>query len=408
VPHVLAVAHGIDPFMSIGMVRRWLDAAPTTCHGIMMDENSHFVTHFRDGSPQLAAQLDSFIDRFMLPVMDVCLEKKKRFYLMEKQLWWVALPAVKKYADCILAPKYRSIIAPMVEESNSRCPQLNFVARVGLWRMGSVQHWGLNLIDDQLRTCKAYEYNLGEAHAALRHYVAYAAAGATEFKVGKLMYLFCARRGDEQSGTRIGNIRFRRAGLLALDTFMHLLGKGLLVPPTREEIEGLSPVAFRMQSPDDGFWLSARMRDPATISPRSRNGLFSGHDWGLTRPSPYYASSYLMNTKRHGHQVGCYHGMPNALSCLRIRATSQSLTAPALLPEASQWPSGEKATAVTLFTCTSQYACSFPVCASNSMTAPCALPQATIVPSGLTANDIRSCGRTCQQARWRPLATSYT
>ncbi len=301
--HVLAVAHGLDPFMSVGMVRRWLDAAPTTCRGIMMHENSHPVSHFKDGNPKLVAQIDSFIDGFMLPVMDVCLEKKKRFYLMEKQLWWAAVPAVKKYADRIFAPKYRSIIVPMVEESNSRCPQLNFVARVGLWRMGAVQRWGLNLIDDQLRTCKLYEYNLGDAHSALRHYVAYAAAGATELKLGKMMYVFRTPRGKEKPGTEVGALSFRQTGLLAFDTFMHLLGKGLVVPPTREEIVGVSPVAFRMQKPADGFWLSATIRDPAAISPLSRNGLFSGHDWGLTRPHPYYASSYLMNTKRYGHQV---------------------------------------------------------------------------------------------------------
>ena len=301
--HVLAVAHGVDPFMSVDVVRRWLDAAPTTCRGIMMHENSYFVTHFKDGLPELVAKLDSFIDDFMLPVMDVCVEKKKRFYLMEKQLWWVGLPAVKKYAARILAPKYRSIIVPMVEESNSRCPQLNFVARVGLWRIGTVQNWGLNLIDDQLRTCKAYEYNLVDAHSALRHYVAYAAAGATEFKLGKMMYMFRTERGNEEAGTMVGNISFRQSGLLAFDTFMHMLGKGLVVPPAREEIVGVSPVAFRMQEPHDGFWLSARMRDPAAISPLSRNGLFSGHDWGFTRPHPYYASAYLMNTKRYCHQI---------------------------------------------------------------------------------------------------------
>ena len=44
------------------------------------------------------------------------------------------------------------------------------------------------------------------------------------------------------------------------------------------------------------------MRDPAAISPLSRDGLFTGHDWGFTRPHPYYAAAYLMNVPRHCHQ----------------------------------------------------------------------------------------------------------
>jgi len=300
--HVLAVAHGLDPFVSVDMVDRWLSAAPRTCRGIMMHENSHYVTHFLDAHRTFRERMEPFIDDFMLPVMDLCLAHGKRFYLMEKQLWWVGLPAVEEYARRIFAEKYRPIIVPMVEESNSRCPELNFVARVGLWRTGVVRHWGMNLIDDQLRTCKSYEYNLGDPSAALRHYVAYAAAGATEFKLGKLMYLLRTRRGDDRTGTAVGEIQYQTSGLLAFDTFMHLLGKGLVVPPKPEEIEGISPVGFRFQKPADGFWQSARMRDPAAIAPASRQGLFSGHDWGFTRPHPYYASAYLMNVPRHCHQ----------------------------------------------------------------------------------------------------------
>jgi len=300
--HVLAVAHGLDPFMSVAMVDEWLKAAPTTCRGIMMHENSHFVNHHADADDELLQRMDAFIDDFMLPVMDLCLAHERRFYLMEKQAWWAALPATAHYADRILAEKYRPIIVPMVEESNSRNPELNFVARVGLWRSGIVDSWGLNVIDDQLRTCKLYEYNPCEAHPTLRHYVAYAAAGACELKLGKLAYLFEAQRDDERYGLQVGDINYRPYGLLAFDTFMHMLGKGLLVAPEPEELVGASPVAMRFQEPHPGFWLSARMRDPAEVAPESGDGLFTGFDWGFTRPHDYYAPGYLMKVRRHCHQ----------------------------------------------------------------------------------------------------------
>ena len=300
--HVLAVAHGLDAFMSAEMVERWLRAAPTSCRGIMMHENSHFVNHHADADEALLQRMDAFIDEFMVPVMDVCLAHDKRFYLMEKQAWWVALPATARYADRILAEKYRSIIVPMVEESNSRCPEMNFVGRVGLWRSGIVDTWGLNVIDDQLRTCKLYEYNPCEAHPTLRHYVAYAGAGACELKLGKLGYLFEAPRGEERYGLSVGEINYRPYGLLCFDTFMHMLGKGLLVAPEPGELVGASPVAMRFHEPDEGYWLSARMRDPAAMAPQSREGLFTGFDWGFTRPHEYYAPGYLMNVPRHCHQ----------------------------------------------------------------------------------------------------------
>jgi len=300
--HVLAVAHGLDAYMSVETVGKWLDASPTTCRGIMMHENSHFVSRHLETDWPRYGTMDPFIDDFMLPVMDLCVARDKRFYLMEKQAWWAGVPAAETYARRIFAPKYRRCIVPMVEESNSRCPEINFSARVGLRRTGIVDAWGLNLIDDQLRTCKVYEHNLGDAHAALRYYVAYAAAGATEFKLGKLMYLFRPRRGDERYGLQVGELSYRPAGLLAFDTFVHMLGKGIVAPPAPEETVGVSPVVFRFQEPADGFWLSATFRDPPAIAEQSRFGLFSGHDWGLTKPHPYYASAYLMNVPRHCHQ----------------------------------------------------------------------------------------------------------
>jgi len=302
VTHVLAVAHGLDPFMEVETVKQWLEAAPTSCRGIMMDENSYLVIHQADGDPRLFRQIDRFIDRFMLPVMELCLAKHKRFYLMEKQMWWVGVPAVPSYARRIFAEKYRSIIVPMVEESNSRCPEWNLAARVGLWRSGIVSSWGMNIIDDELRASTLYEYNLGEADAILRQSVASAALGATEFKLGKLMYLFLARGKQDRPVKQIGQLAYRRQGLLAFDTFVHMLGKGLLVVPTPDEISGVSPIAFRFQRPAEGFWQSARMTDPAAIAEASRGGLFSGYDWGYTRTDPNYASAFLMNVPRHAHQ----------------------------------------------------------------------------------------------------------
>ncbi len=302
VAHALGVAHGLDPYMSIETLEKWLQTAPNTCAGFLMSENSHPVTHRADADQSLLDRIDAFIDGFMLPVMDLCLAHRKKVYLLEKQLWWVGLPAAAKYAPRILAEKYRPVIVPMVEESNSRCPELNFTGRVGLWRAGIVREWGLNVIDDQLRTCKLYEYTPCEAHPSLRHYVAYAAAGARELKLGKLMYLFTAPKDEERYDMSVGDINYRPYGLLAFDTFMHLLGKGLLVAPTPEELVGASPVAVRFHEPHEGFWLSARMRDPDRVADASRDGLFTGFDWGYTRPHPYYAPAYLMNVPRYCHQ----------------------------------------------------------------------------------------------------------
>jgi outer membrane protein assembly factor BamB len=300
--HVLAVAHGIDPFMSVEMVESWLRAAPTTCRGIMMHENSSFVNHHEDAPADFQAAMETFVDEYMLPVMDLCVDHDRRFYLMEKQGWWAALPADAHWADRIFAEKYLPIITPMVEESNSRCPELNFIARVGMWRAGLVNEWGLNVIDDQLRASKLYEYTPCDAHATLRHYLAYVAAGATDLKLGKLGYHFWARDGGERYGLMTGEVANRPYGQLCFDTFMHMLGKGLIVAPEPDEVVGISPVALRMNQPDEGFWLSMRMRDFPSIAPESAGGLFTGCDWGFVRPHEWYALALLMKVPRYAHQ----------------------------------------------------------------------------------------------------------
>jgi hypothetical protein len=136
--------------------------------------------------------------------------------------------------EIIFNGRYRSVLLPSVEDSNSRSPEVNLAARVGLWLDGQVDDWASRCSADWFCAGRAWEWEyVMTGHPHLRYYVSQAMLGAR---------VFMMLNGERERLTG----RWTRVGSEGTATFLHLLGKGVLTPPRREQLLTVSPVALVM------------------------------------------------------------------------------------------------------------------------------------------------------------------
>ncbi len=291
--HVVDVGHSLDSPVSLASIRAWLENTPKTCIGIRISE-------FRIEQGLLpAADLPGYrvgkvlphLDAFILPAIDLAASFGKPTYLLSKENFWINAAAAEKARARLFTPARRRAIVATVEGSRSVAPENNLMARVGLWRSGLVPRWAVRIINDNLRTSKSFEYQASDPDTTLRHLVAYAAAGASDFDY-KARWVLRDRRGLFDHAVGHG-IRYNTNGLLSFDLFLHLLGKGLLDVPEPDELVGLSPVALAFREPSRQFLkASASMPSPASA--------FTGHDVALARAHPAYLNGALLGVSHYG------------------------------------------------------------------------------------------------------------
>nr|MBC8443219.1 PQQ-like beta-propeller repeat protein [PVC group bacterium] len=296
ISHSALVSHGLKRgnrathWPSLPQLADYFRRTGPLCLSIGFAETSAFMMPSQDDRSV------PYLNEFMLPCMDLAIQNGKDICLWEKQAWWAAVCARSKFRE-IFAPRFWPYLIARTEESNSRCPELNLMARVGLYRAGIVREWGCNVIRDLWRTLSTFilEYDYNDPSAVLRQLVAYVAAGATDIR---LQYDFGAK--DENG---VYHLSADRDLDLVLETFLHLLGKGLLVPPAPDEIEGLSPVVLRLHEPHCGLLRNTDGNvEDFKPDPEARRGLLTGYWWwALCRTHPAYFSSYILNVRNYGH-----------------------------------------------------------------------------------------------------------
>ena len=307
IDHLTMASHGIKRgnrathWPSPEDLPKYFEMAKGRCRGISFAETSQFMM------PQLREMSLAYLQEFMLPCMRIAAEHNKDIYLWEKQAWWASIPACRAFRP-IFDRRFWPHLVARTEESNSRCPELNLMARVGLYRTGIVRAWSCNVIRDLWRTLSTLilEYDYSDPSGLLRQLVAYAAAGASDFR---LQYEFGAKDKDG-----VYNLDGRRDMDLVLETFVRMLGKGLLIPPKPEEISGLSPVVIRMHEPHTGLMRNTDGNvEDFKPNAEARNGLLTGYWWwALCRCHPAFFSSYALGVKHYGHDFipETPYGMP--------------------------------------------------------------------------------------------------
>jgi len=222
------VGHGCAPHLEVATVEAILAAAPSRCLGFVSAEDEQIE------------DVPYYFEHHVRPILDLCLKHRKRFIPRNKDIWWVHWPSDPRLRQSVFGGRYRSVLLPCVEDSNSRVADAQLAARVGLWLAGQVDDWASRCSADWFCAGRAWEWEYGmTGHPQLRYYVSQALLGARVFM------MLNGERSREGGWTRVGTE--------GTATFLHLLGKGIIAPPAREQLRAVSPLALVVQQPSERF-----------------------------------------------------------------------------------------------------------------------------------------------------------
>ncbi len=263
------VGHGCDPHCEVATCAAILEAAPQTCLGFVSAEDE-----------QLGA-VPYYFEHHVRPILELCLQHHKRFIPRNKDVWWLHWPADARMRRLIFNGRYRSVILPGVEDSNSRTTDAQLAARVGLWLDGQVDDWCCRISADWFCASRSWEWEyVMTGHPHLRYLSSQAALGARVF-----MFLSGERSRRGGGWTRVG-----REGTA---NFLHLLGKGILTPPRREQLRAVSPLALVVQTPTKRFAEhGANGHHPEQWNEDGTDG----RAWAFDRLDTYWAMAPLPKT----------------------------------------------------------------------------------------------------------------
>lgn len=228
-PFWIQVGHGCGPHLELATVAAALQAAPKMLLGFISAE---------DEQPEL---MDYYFEHYLKPVLELSLAHGKHVILRNKNIWWARWPAEGKLRQMIFNGRYRAVLLPCVEDSNSRSPDVSLAARLGLWLDGQVDDWASRSCADWFSFNRSWEWEYPmTGHPHLRYYVSQALLGARVF-----MLLNGERSRSAADWSRVG-----AEGTVP---FLDLLARGAITPPKRAQVQGISPVALLMQNPSRRF-----------------------------------------------------------------------------------------------------------------------------------------------------------
>lgn len=222
-PYWIQVGHGCSPHLSVASATAMLEASPNMCLGFVSAEDEQ------------AEHMAYYFEHHVQPLLELCLTRGKRFIPRNKNVWWAQWPADPTLRRLIFNGRYRSVLLPCVEDSNTRAADTNLAARVGLWLDGQVDDWASRISADWFSFNRAWEWEaVRTGHPHLRYLTSQALLGAR---------VFMLLAGDRE---RAGG-DWTPVGTEGVVPFIHLLGRGTLTPPTREQLRGISPVVLNFQ-----------------------------------------------------------------------------------------------------------------------------------------------------------------
>lgn len=141
------IGHSSTPYVEVATVAAMLTAAPTMLRGFISSEAEPSDT------------LPYYFEHFLKPVLELCVQHQRRLIVTSKNIAWAHTPAdnipPRLHSQ---SPRYRSALLPSVEDSNSRSPDVNLSARVGLWLDGQVDDWAVRSAADWFSFNRDWEW----------------------------------------------------------------------------------------------------------------------------------------------------------------------------------------------------------------------------------------------------------
>jgi hypothetical protein len=282
IPTMFNIGHSCMPFITLATAEKILQVAPNYTVGFKSAE---------DEDPNLFPR---FAKHYLEPLARIARRYgDKRIVTKNKGIWWFSMPSQPEVFDALLAGDTRRQLVAETEDSNSRTPEINLMSRIGLRQAGLVRAFNAAVIQDSFSFNRYFEWEYPRSgHPFLRQLAAFGMLGAEDFEL-RLSSTY----------PKEGGMEFNRLGRESIEIFLHLLGKGLIVPPRPDEMAHLSPVGFAVHPPPakwirDGhnghapqLWEPDAELDNAVIP---HNGCL----WGMTPTPPQALQRVLFGKQR--------------------------------------------------------------------------------------------------------------
>lgn len=233
-PFTWTIGHGNDPFyLQLSTVEGILKTAPNTCIGFIFPEVA------RDASPAYMYAIKEHIK----PICDLCIKYgNKKVFLRSKFIHWTGDCYTEVWNWIFEDKKYKDIIVPAMEETYERLCDLSLSGRVGLWQTGYVTDWAARVVHDNPCYDRLHQWASTMVGSHYLRALAYQAVMGAKYyliQIGEVN-----ARGED--------VKFQGHGLSAVQPFLHMIGKGILIiPRSSEELLSISPLAVGMRTPPE-------------------------------------------------------------------------------------------------------------------------------------------------------------
>jgi len=251
---VLQASHTTAMHMSPSTFVRVLKAAPRHLWGFELSEPGEHLNE----------QEREIVEEIIVPLAEQCrLNGHKKILLRTKNIFWNGNIYLPFWQRILMDPRYRDIMVPCLEETNSRSQDLSLAGRLGLWQSGVFDRWACRAETDNACFGRAFEWSSQQVFSHhLRNLVS------------------CAAQGSDVYFNGIHQGPFSAALETQLFLFYDLLEKGIIHIPQRSELASLSGVALGMRSPPSAAYLKHGTNGTRVIHPPGQPPLvFDRLDW---------------------------------------------------------------------------------------------------------------------------------
>lgn len=277
IPTLFHIGHSNMPFISLATAEKILQTAPEYCLGFATAEDEDLD------------RLPSYFTHFYGPLSELCLAYGNKLNVTKnKGIWWISSPAMPEVYKEMFEGERRLVNAVSTEDSNSRTPEMNLFGRSGLWLAGLTDHMVVNLNADLFSFNRYFQLEYPKhGHPFLRRMISHTLMGGSMFNI----------RFRDKMQTAEG-YEYNQMGRESSEIFYHLLGKGLVFTPEREQVRGFSSLGFIVHQPKEKWLIDAHnghapelWEDDAEL----HNAILphNGVPWGMT-PTPDHALQKIL------------------------------------------------------------------------------------------------------------------
>ena len=296
IPTLFNVGHSCMPFIALETAARMLRAAPRHLMGFITSEDEDLE------------RIPRYFRHYFGPLADLCAEHGGKLCITKnKYLWWAAVPTLEDMYGSLFSGRRSEVLVANVEDSNSRTGEINLFGRFGLWMAGLIDRFDVSAVSDLHSPERSHQWEYPKhGHPYLRLLVAHTVLGGLDVE-SRIMAV--RPHGDSFAFTDIGRE--------SVEIFLHMVGKGLVFSPRREDVMGISPLGIAMHRPPARWFEDAHNGHHAEITsddPELHDAVIphNGCGWGRTETPAHALQAVLLHKRRQGcnHVPATPYGPP--------------------------------------------------------------------------------------------------